>query len=239
MPWYFVLARLNGDTYPCCYTSLSVGNWRRDGLKTVWNNDAIRNLRAELFQNRLADLCLNTPSCPITKNHIHKNTEKRIHNCGIPTRFTKNKYLFSVSDPEFRYLVKFGVYEKEFLEEEKTWFRWLSQKAIFEIPNKFLNEPYELSLKIRTLKPDIKSSPSVISISLPGQSPKIFSISTHNWKTVRCRFPESVDMVIELAIDCDHCWSPKDYYDAADNRQLGVMLSEIALRSKKGVSKYF
>jgi len=63
-PFKRLTLRSNGDTLPCCSfyaVDLLVGNWKKDSLKTIWNNEKMVELRnihktGEYYKN---DVCKN------------------------------------------------------------------------------------------------------------------------------------------------------------------------------------
>jgi MoaA/NifB/PqqE/SkfB family radical SAM enzyme len=74
-PWktLYVLRR---GIMPCCYATQPLARWDEQGdrtleqfLKDVWNGPALQEIREELAAGRLAEYCLDTPSCPILKRH--------------------------------------------------------------------------------------------------------------------------------------------------------------------------
>ena len=59
---------------PCCYAREPIATWDEQGdrpldefLQDVFNGPAYQEIRSELAVGRLADYCLNTPSCPILR----------------------------------------------------------------------------------------------------------------------------------------------------------------------------
>jgi MoaA/NifB/PqqE/SkfB family radical SAM enzyme len=59
LPWVHVHAWPDGTAYPCCLAKANhpVGNFKKDSMKTVWNDEPMRRLR----RNMLADLP--SPEC--------------------------------------------------------------------------------------------------------------------------------------------------------------------------------
>jgi MoaA/NifB/PqqE/SkfB family radical SAM enzyme len=72
-PWktFYVLAR---GIFPCCYGTEPIAKWQDQGdrsiaqfLRDTFNSPGYQNIRSELAAGRLAEYCLNTPSCPLLK----------------------------------------------------------------------------------------------------------------------------------------------------------------------------
>ncbi len=72
-PWktLYVLRR---GIMPCCHATEPIATWDQqqgrpleEFLRDVFNGPAYQEIRRELAAGRLADYCLNTPSCPILK----------------------------------------------------------------------------------------------------------------------------------------------------------------------------
>jgi len=72
-PWQ-TLYMLRRGIMPCCYATEPIARWdeQRDRpleefLREVFNGPAYQEIRTELAAGRLAEYCLNTPSCPILR----------------------------------------------------------------------------------------------------------------------------------------------------------------------------
>ena len=79
-PWttLYVLRR---GIMPCCYATAPIATWDQqrgrpldEFLGEVFNGPKYQEIRGELAAGRLAEYCLNTPSCPILKQKLHDNS---------------------------------------------------------------------------------------------------------------------------------------------------------------------
>ncbi len=77
-PWttLYVLRR---GIMPCCYATRPIATWDEQRgrpldqfLNDVFNGPEYQEIRRELAAGRLADYCLNTPSCPILRDQLHQ-----------------------------------------------------------------------------------------------------------------------------------------------------------------------
>lgn len=78
LPWRFLLPYQNGDTTPCCFISESLGNWRRTGLERLWNGPVMRQLRSEMADGGMPQLCRRYHSCPVVQAWLREQESKTI-----------------------------------------------------------------------------------------------------------------------------------------------------------------
>lgn len=75
-PWHFILPYQNGDTAGCCYMGKSLGNWREEGLESLWNVDRMRQIRKEMAEGKLPQECRQYVSCPVVRANLNPRPEK-------------------------------------------------------------------------------------------------------------------------------------------------------------------
>ncbi len=57
MPWQELRITYEGDVYACCWQPGPIGNIREATLESVWNGEAMRELRQELIDGKIPKLC--------------------------------------------------------------------------------------------------------------------------------------------------------------------------------------
>lgn len=72
-PWRFLLPYQNGHTVACCYMLESLGNWRKEGLDSLWNSERLQTMRRQSAEGQLPAECWNYPSCPLVKGEIQSH----------------------------------------------------------------------------------------------------------------------------------------------------------------------
>jgi MoaA/NifB/PqqE/SkfB family radical SAM enzyme len=112
-PWRFLLPYQNGDTVGCCYMNESLGNWRENGLKALWNSQRMQDMRKEMATGVLSSECWKYSSCPIVKAEKAKKRDKEEHleKEEILAKITEIKH--SVSEDNIKIIQK-KILEREF-----------------------------------------------------------------------------------------------------------------------------
>ena len=72
LPWRYILPYQNGDTQPCCFISESTGDWRHHGLGKLWNGPLMKQLRSQMADGGLPELCRRFPSCPVVQAYFRE-----------------------------------------------------------------------------------------------------------------------------------------------------------------------
>ena len=66
LPWEFMLIQTNGDIYPCCHSSIVLGNLKNEPWEKIWNGPLARELRKKFMKDILPKECVNQP-CGVGK----------------------------------------------------------------------------------------------------------------------------------------------------------------------------
>jgi MoaA/NifB/PqqE/SkfB family radical SAM enzyme len=57
LPWQELRITYEGDVFACCWQSSPIGNIRDSTLASVWDGDAMKQLREELIEGKIPQLC--------------------------------------------------------------------------------------------------------------------------------------------------------------------------------------
>jgi MoaA/NifB/PqqE/SkfB family radical SAM enzyme len=57
MPWKELRVTYDGDVFACCWGPKPIGSLRTQTLETIWNNVAMREMRSDLINGVIPDLC--------------------------------------------------------------------------------------------------------------------------------------------------------------------------------------
>lgn len=230
MPWTFLLPYENGDTVPCCYMANSVGDWRRDGLETVWNGPILQGVRSALAGGQLASECLKSPSCPVVKKALQNGREQRLDAYLQQATDASGHRVLKASDAPFQELIGFGIYEEEGGRDGQPAFRWLADLARLELPALYGGRPFEIGLRMRAGNGEAHLGAATCKVSVNGKAVGEPRAPVDGWATSWMPVTGAGDGVVELDFECPHAFTPKDLGVSKDRRLLGVMLSEVHLR---------
>lgn len=56
-PWQWALVEADGSVKPCCYVGKSVGNVNEEDFRSIWNGNAMRQLREDVIADRINPVC--------------------------------------------------------------------------------------------------------------------------------------------------------------------------------------
>ena len=66
MPWIELRATYKGDVYPCCWGPKPLGNLKNESIESIWNNEAIHEMRSDLIDGNIPRRCSGA-ACPYIK----------------------------------------------------------------------------------------------------------------------------------------------------------------------------
>ncbi len=66
LPWVELRMTYTGEVHPCCWSPQPIGSLRKEPLESIWNNEAIQQMRSDLIEGKIPELCSGA-SCPFLK----------------------------------------------------------------------------------------------------------------------------------------------------------------------------
>ena len=229
MPWTFLLPYENGDTVPCCYMSSSVGNWREEGLETIWNGETLRSIRRALAHGELADECWKSASCPVVKRMQQQGADQRRRAYLARAEGAHQQFIFRAGDPELQELIEFGVFDEERAPIGRR-FRWIADHGRLEIPNPFRDRPFEILLGLTDGRCDRKLPTPICNLRVNGR--RIGEVNASRWRGRGrwMRIDHDPSHRLRFDFECPNAFVPGRRGDTIDQRKLGVVLDEIRIR---------
>ena len=87
MPWTYLEILTTGDVTPCCASYYLYGNVKDKSVEQIWNDEPIKKLRLEMFNDELPEAC-----------NVCKEIENTGSECSL--RIANNEKLKSTTDED-------------------------------------------------------------------------------------------------------------------------------------------
>lgn len=66
LPWIELRMTYKGEVHPCCWSPQPIGNLKTETLESIWNNEAVQEMRSDLIEGKVPSLCSGA-ACPYLK----------------------------------------------------------------------------------------------------------------------------------------------------------------------------